>query len=217
MGDASATAVLCQPWNKKERSFLSCYAPPVIDSAAPQASPRDRLLRVAGELFYREGVNAVGVDRILEEAGVTRATMYRHFTGKEALVVAYLREEDAALRAGFAAAEAQASGDRLLQLALEGIADDAARHHTRGCPFINATAEYPDATSPVRRVVTEHRHWFRQTLERYLREAGREDVEEGAAELVMLRDAVLVGSYLDGAAAARTAFLRAATRTAALG
>jgi len=188
----------------------------VPETPVDQLPPRERLLRVASDLFYREGVNSVGVDRILEVAGVTRATMYRHFTGKEALVVAYLRGEDAALRAAFAAAEAAASGERLLQLALEGIADDAARHHTRGCPFINATAEHPDATSPVRRVVAEHRGWFRGVLERYLQEAGRSDVRERAAELVMLRDAVLVGSYLDGAEAARTAFLRAARRTAEL-
>lgn len=178
--------------------------------------PRDRLLEVASDLFYREGVNSVGVDRILEAAGVTRATMYRHFTGKEALVVAYLRREDAGLRAAFAEAEEAASGERLLQLALDGIADDAARHHTRGCPFINATAEHPDPDGPVRRVVTEHRRWFRETLERYLREAGRTDVQEQAAELVMLRDAVLVGSHLDGAEAARTTYLRAARRTAGL-
>jgi AcrR family transcriptional regulator len=180
------------------------------------ATPRARLLRVAGELFYREGVNAVGVDRIVEVAGVTRATMYRHFTGKEALVVAYLRQEDAALRSAFGAAEAAASGDRLLLLALEGIAEDAARHHTRGCPFINASAEHPDATSPVRRVVAEHRSWFRATLERYLEQAGRSEPERRAAELVLLRDAVLVGSYLDGADAVRSVFLDAARRSAGI-
>lgn len=185
-----------------------------MPASAVEQSPRERLLRVASELFYREGVNSVGVDRILQVAGVTRATMYRHFAGKDALVAAYLRGEDAMFRAAFAAAEAAESGERLLHLALEGVADDAARHHTRGCPFINATAEYPDPASTVRRIVSEHRQWFRATLERYLADAGRTDPRSKADELVMLRDAVLVGSYLDGADFARAVFLRAARRVA---
>jgi AcrR family transcriptional regulator len=162
------------------------------------ASPRDRLLETAAALFYREGINGVGVDRVLAEAGVTRATMYRHFAGKEALVVAYLEREDAALRALFAEAGASgASPEQLVELVIEGIAEDAGRFHTRGCPFINASAEFPDPDSEVRRVVRRHRDWFRTTLAAVVRGAGIAGPDEKAAALVLLRDAALVGAYLD--------------------
>lgn len=95
------------------------------------SEPRERLLRVASELFYRDGIKAVGVDRILSEADVTRATFYRHFDGKEGLVEAYLDREDEIIRGHFAAAEAQATSPRhYLELAVAGIAQDAL-HLTR--------------------------------------------------------------------------------------
>ncbi|WP_245979530.1 TetR/AcrR family transcriptional regulator [Gryllotalpicola protaetiae] len=179
--------------------------------------PRDRLLDVASGLFYREGITSIGVDRILLEANVTRTTLYRHFGGKEGLIVAYLKREDEQLREAFAAAENGAeSPGQLLALAIDGIALDAARHHTRGCPFINAAAEYPEAAGPVRQVVADHREWFRASLERYLTAGGRADAAEKADELVMLRDAVLVGSYLDQAETVQQTYGRLARSVAGL-
>lgn len=162
------------------------------------AAPRDRLLETAAALFYREGINGVGVDRVLAEAGVTRATMYRHFAGKEALVVAYLELEDANLRQLFAQVAASgATPEQLVELVIEGIAEDVTRFHTRGCPFINASAEFPDPESEVRQVVRRHRDWFRSTLADVVRGAGIADPDDKAAALVLLRDAALVGAYLD--------------------
>ncbi|KQX07767.1 hypothetical protein ASC59_08550 [Leifsonia sp. Root1293] len=187
------------------------------ESPRPTLSPREHLLEVAGGLFYREGINSVGIDQIVREAGVTRATLYRHFAGKEALVVAYLQREDAMLRDVFAEGEAAAvSPEHMLESALEGIADDATRHHTRGCPFINATAEFPDAESPVRQVVAEHRAWFRSSLKRYLSDAGRPEPDATVDALAILRDGVLIGSYIDDAPRARRAFLRTARPLAGL-
>lgn len=179
---------------------------PVPDAAPPTAKvsePRERLLRTATRLFYEEGIHGIGVDRVLAEAGVTRATMYRHFPGKEALVVAYLEHEDAVIRGLFtAAAEEAAARDaapgELLGLVIDGVAEDATRLHTRGCPFINASAEFPDADGPVRAVVRRHREWFRATLTALATAAGSPAPEATAASLVLLRDAMLVGSYLDG-------------------
>lgn len=181
------------------------------------SAARERLLRSASELFYREGIHAVGVDRIIAEAGVTRATFYRHFPSKEDLVEAYLGVEDANIRAAFDAAEASGAEPReLVGLVIEGLADDVARNHTRGCPFINAAAEYPDPVSGVRRAVGEHREWFRSELESVLTAAEVEAPEQAAAQLVLLRDAAMVGGYLDGWERVRPAFVAAATRTAGL-
>lgn len=183
-------------------------------TASGGSEARERLLRAASELFYREGIHSVGVDRILAEAGVTRATFYRHFPSKEDLVEAYLGVEDAHIRAAFAAAEASgAPPEQLVELVIDGLADDVARHHTRGCPFINAAAEYPEASSPVRQAVGAHREWFRGELEAVLHAAGVPDAAQAAAQLVLLRDAAMVGGYLDGWERVRPAFLTAARRT----
>jgi len=160
-------------------------------------SPRDRLLAVASALFYAEGIKGVGVDRILAEAGVTRATMYRHFASKEGLVVAYLGREDAIVRSYFAAADAAGGNPTdLLVAVIDGIAEDAHRYHRRGCPFINAAAEYPDGE--IRDVIDSHRAWFRQKLGAVCKAAGIPNANQAAAALVLLRDAALVGVYLDG-------------------
>lgn len=179
---------------------------------------RDRLLRTAAALFYREGIHAVGVDRVLAEAGVTRATMYRHFPGKEALVAAYLDLEDATIRGYFEAAEEQAGGSPrdLEEAVIEGIADDARRYHTRGCPFINAAAEYPDESSEVRSIVRRHRDWFRDTLASVLATADVPDAGAKADALVLLRDATLVGVYLDDGAEVVEAFRRTARQVVGL-
>ncbi|SFR71620.1 transcriptional regulator, TetR family [Agromyces sp. CF514] len=178
---------------------------------------REKLLATATELFYREGIHAVGVDRIIGEAGVTRATFYRHFPGKEDLVEAYLGVEDATIREAFArAGEATDDPERLLELVIEGLADDVSRLHTRGCPFINAAAEYPEAGSGVRVAVAEHRAWFRDTLEALLTGAGASDPDLAAGQLVLLRDAAMVGGYLDGWERVRPAFVGAARRAAGL-
>ncbi|TBN56097.1 TetR/AcrR family transcriptional regulator [Glaciihabitans arcticus] len=175
---------------------------------------RERLLSTAAELFYREGIHAVGVDRIVAEAAVTRATFYRHFPGKEDLVRAYLDLEDGALRGYFAQVEGEP--DVILEQIIQGIADDVTRNHTRGCPFINAAAEYPDATSLVRQTVRAHRDWFAHTLETTLEQAGRDDAPERARALVLLRDAALVGGYLDGPDTIRETFIRTARQVAGL-
>jgi AcrR family transcriptional regulator len=184
-------------------------------TGAAKSEPRERLLRTARGLFYRDGIHSVGVDRIVEAASVTRATFYRHFPGKEDLVRAYLDLEDADLRSAFA----DVSGlppEAALEALIQGIADDVTRNHTRGCPFINAAAEYPDADSPVRVTVKNQRDWFRSTVERALIAADRDSPTERAGALVLLRDAALVGGYLDGPDTIRDTFIATARNVAGL-
>src|SRR6478735_9616950 len=179
-------------------------------TATRPGSARERLLGAATELFYNEGIHSVGVDRIIEEAGVTRATMYKQFAGKEGLVLAYLEGEDQGLRALFAQAAAVSDDpDVLLDLVVAGIETDIRERHTRGCPFINAAAEYPD-DGPVRELIADHREWFRSTLEQLATTAGLEEPAAVAASLVLLRDAALVGGYLDGQERVAPAFARTA-------
>ncbi|WP_337001255.1 MULTISPECIES: TetR/AcrR family transcriptional regulator [unclassified Microbacterium] len=183
-----------------------------MNSTTNRPSPaRERLIDAATRLFYEEGIHAVGVDRVIEEAGVTRATLYKQFGGKENLVLAYLGHEDETLRALFTEAGAAVTDpDDLLAAVIDGIAADIRERHTRGCPFINAAAEYPNADGAVRRLIDEHREWFRATLQAVADAAGLERPEEVAASLVLLRDAALVGGYLDGEGRVTPAFERTA-------
>jgi AcrR family transcriptional regulator len=181
-------------------------------TATKRPSPaRERLIDAATRLFYEEGIHTVGVDRVIAEAEVTRATLYKQFGGKENLVLAYLRGEDENLRAMFAAAGASVTDpEALLDAVLEGIATDIRLRHTRGCPFINAAAEYPDADGAVRQLIDEHREWFRATLQSVAETVGLDQPAEVAASLVLLRDAALVGGYLDGEQRVTPAFERTA-------
>jgi AcrR family transcriptional regulator len=173
----------------------------VTDRAAPRSQPRERLLETASHLFYAEGIQAVGVDRLIAEGGVTKATFYRHFPSKDDLVLAYLRGRDAAIRAQFAAATTKVgSAEQALDLLVAGIADETCGAGFRGCPFINAAAEYPHPEHPVRRAIGEHRAWFRDALASLAAACGHPDPPAAAAMLVMLRDGAMVGGYLDGPA-----------------
>jgi AcrR family transcriptional regulator len=188
-----------------------------LNAPVRASEPRERLLRTAASIFYSDGIHSVGVDRVIAEAGVTRATFYRHFPGKEDLVLAYLELEDGQLRDLF---ETAAIGiddpEQLLEAIIAGIADDVTYGHTRGCPFINASAEYPDSTSRVRILVREHRDWFQSTLRAALEKAGRTDAAARGRALSLLRDAALVGSYLDGPATIRDSFIATARQVAGL-
>lgn len=189
---------------------------PVLVEKRPSEA-RERLLTTASALFYREGIHAVGVDRVVLEAGVTRATFYRHFPSKEDLIEAYLEREDSSIRAGvFAARQLDPGPEELLEILIQGIADDVEFNHTRGCPFINASAEYPDAASPVRVAIRDHRGWFKDELRTALDAARHPDAQGAAAALVLLRDAALVGGYLDGPHEMRDTFVVTARAVAGL-
>jgi AcrR family transcriptional regulator len=162
------------------------------------SAPRDRLLETASRLFYAEGIHAVGVDRLVSEASVTRATFYRHFAGKEALVVAYLQGKNALAHALFAEASAKTSDPvLLLHAVVVAITEDVCGEGFRSCPFINAAAEYPDANGAVRQAVRAFREWFHDMLLELLTAAGHPDPAGAARRLVIVRDGTMVGGYLD--------------------
>jgi AcrR family transcriptional regulator len=166
---------------------------------ADRSPARSRLLRTASRLFYAEGLHSVGIDRIVAEAQVTRATLYRHFPGKDQLVVAYLSEVDKAVRAQVAGAAARSKSPADAVRAVgESIAADIRTPGFRGCAFLNAAAEYPEPTHPVHRTVLLHRQWFLRTITGLLAQAGTTAPDPTARHFVMLRDgAMAAGSLAD--------------------
>lgn len=161
------------------------------------SEPRERLLATASRLFYAEGIQAIGVDRLVKEASVTRATFYRHFPTKEDLVVAYLRAMDEEIRGGVEAAMAGQRPIEAVHTMLGEFAKASCGPGFRGCAFLNAAAEYPDPEAPVRVMVRAHRGWFHDGLRSRLAEAGHPDPEHAATALVLLRDGIMSGGYLD--------------------
>jgi len=170
---------------------------------------RDRLLRTAGELFYAEGINSVGVDRVVAEANVTKATFYRHFPSKESLVVAYLESVDEQFRQWFAHLSGEhADPAELLRAFFEGIAEYLCGPDFRGCHFINAAAEVASPDSPMRRAVHQHRAWFHGAVLESLQKAGFESADLMADQLVALRDGAMVEGYLESPEAAGRTLLK---------
>ncbi len=168
------------------------------------------MLETASSLFYSEGIHAVGVDRIIQQTPSTRATFYRYFGGKEALVLAHIQKRDRELRDLYrAVCERTADPRQRLEGLLHGIGDHLCFAGFRGCPFINAAAEYPEADSSVHNAVVEHRIWFARTLLELLRDSEIPQPERVARRLVMLRDGAMVSGYLDDPRVAREDFVDA--------
>ncbi|MEV6756877.1 TetR/AcrR family transcriptional regulator [Streptomyces sp. NPDC051214] len=158
---------------------------------------RSRLLDTATRIFYAEGIHSVGVDRITAEAQVTRATLYRHFKGKDELILAYLQQADHGIRAQVAAAQAQdgPAADNARAIA-RSIAEGIQYSGFRGCAFLNAAAEYPDAEHPVHQAVLAHRQWFLETVTRVLAQAGCTPADAAGRHFVMLRDGAMAAGCL---------------------
>ncbi|MCS5734502.1 TetR/AcrR family transcriptional regulator [Herbiconiux daphne] len=157
---------------------------------------RNRILDAASELIYSNGIRGTSADRIIEAAGITKVTFYRHFRTKTDLVVAYLERQAAMERAAFESARADVEAAQALENIAGFIGIASCMPGFRGCAFINAAAETPDADDPVRLVVDTHRRWTRDLFAGIAEEAGVADPEKTARQLMMLRDGAMVGGYL---------------------
>jgi AcrR family transcriptional regulator len=163
----------------------------------PPSAARLRILNKATELFYAEGVRSVGIDRIIAEAEVAKATFYKYFPSKDDLVRAYIEEQDRIGRASLGALAGGPSPIRSLSALFDTISEAAVHPGYRGCPFLNAAAEYPDPDSPVRKAIDDHRRWHRELLRTLLVVARHPDPDNTADVLVALWDGLLVSGHVD--------------------
>ncbi|MGW4376875.1 TetR/AcrR family transcriptional regulator [Streptomyces albidoflavus] len=174
------------------------------------SAARARLLATATRIFYAEGIHAVGVDRIVSEAEVTRATLYRHFAGKEELVLACLDQVDQGMRAGVEAAvrEAGPSAADAVRAVGRFIAEGIRSEGFRGCAFLNAAVEYPDPDHPVHQAVLAHRQWFLETVTELLARVAGEPADEAGRHFVMLRDGAMAAGCLSDPEVVSATFLQ---------
>jgi AcrR family transcriptional regulator len=160
---------------------------------APASRPaRERLLTAAGELFYESGIAATGVDAVLARAGVSPATMYAHFAGKDALVAAYLEQRHEVWRQTWdqVLAEREDPVDRLLSL-FDAVGRYRFREgNRRGCAFLAAATELP-ADHPGQRWLEADTRLLVERLRTLASAAGVPDPVDAAATLLLLYDGAL--------------------------
>ena len=161
--------------------------------------PRDRILDVADELFYARGLHAVGVDEIVARSGTAKTTLYAHFPSKDDLIASYLRRrsEDWRRHVDEELARRDGTPAERIDAVFAVLAEGCASPGFRGCPFINAAAEYPDPAHPGRVVADAHRRWVRDLLAGLAGKAGIADPDALAGRLVLLYDAAMVGAQFD--------------------
>lgn len=172
---------------------------------------RQQLVDTAIELFNAHGFHAVGIDRIAQEAGVSKKTMYSHFRSKEELILAALRHHDGLFRNGFMkAVHAAGRTPRERLLAIFDVAQAWFSDHTfYGCMFINAVGEYAEPDTPIREVCRQFKALMRGYIEQLAREAGLADPDDVADTLALLLEGAIVTAQVsdrpDAAATAKSA------------
>ncbi|GLQ90674.1 TetR/AcrR family transcriptional regulator [Dyella flagellata] len=158
----------------------------------------DRIRDTAFDLFYREGIRAVGVEEIVSQAGVTKPSLYRAFESKDELIAAYLRDYNHRFCERFEAPAAEHPDDPKQHLLayLDRLAQRASHDGYRGCGLTNALIEYPEPEHPAHRVAQESKQQLRERLREMCRGMGARDPDELADGLLLL----LEGTYVSGQA-----------------
>jgi len=184
---------------------------------------RERILEAAYELFTRHGIRAVGIDRIIDEAEVAKATLYHHFPSKEALVIAFLALRDERWTRGWLVVEADrraAAPDERALAVVDAFDEWFRRPDFEGCSFINTLLEISDRDSPVHQEARSRLDAVRSILQGWVEEAGAKDPEQTAHQLqIILMGSIVSAGRADVDAARRArplvASLLASSRVAA--
>ena len=161
-----------------------------------EVSARERILATASELFYREGIRAIGVDTVVERSGVSKTSLYRVFDSKDALISAFAAEKDRLFWAWWDDVEEKHAEDprALLDALLSGIAKRIAHPAFRGCPFLNLMTEFPDDNHPGRVIARDNKEEMRARLATIVTRLGVGDPNRTASQIALL----INGAYVTG-------------------
>jgi AcrR family transcriptional regulator len=153
-----------------------------------EVSARERILATASELFYREGIRAIGVDTVVERSGVSKTSLYRLYESKDALITAFAAEQDRLFWARWDRIEEQHADDprALLEALLSGIAERIGRPGYRGCPFLNLATEFPDHDHPGRVVARSNKQEMRARLATIVAKLGASDPNRVASQMALI-------------------------------
>jgi len=175
------------------------------DTAAMAPKPsgvRDRILTTASKLFYRNGIHAVGVDLVVEQSGIAKTSLYRHFGNKDALVAAFLEAEDADFWRQWDAIAARHAADPAAELEayLNWMDGRLKRPGYRGCPQLNVAAELANPKHPARRVAVEHKERMRRRLTDIAERMKVHDPESVGSQLALAFDGAFMSAPLGAGA-----------------
>jgi AcrR family transcriptional regulator len=161
-----------------------------------EVSARERILATASELFYREGIRAIGVDTVVARSGVSKTSLYRLFDSKDALIAAFAAEKDRLFWAWWDRIEEQHAGNprAVLQALLSGIAERVGHPAFRGCPFLNLATEFPHDNHPGRVVARGNKEEMRARLATIVAKLGVGDPNRTASQIVL----IINGAYVTG-------------------
>lgn len=169
------------------------------------ASVRERLLDAADRLFYREGIRAVGIDRVLAEAGAAKASMYAHFGSKDELIAAYVERRIVATRDAIDSYVGASPPEQRALRAFDFMVTQVNAAEFRGCPIQHLVGEIPDNSHPARVLAESQRGWLVRRFEEWVRATGNTEVKRLAGALMVLFDGAVSASLQDGPKRAREA------------
>jgi AcrR family transcriptional regulator len=179
------------------------------------APAKARILETAMRRFYDDGIKQVGVDLLIAESQVTKATFYKHFGSKDRLVHDYIASRrDAALESLGTLVRAHENPCVGMRLVAESVVAQVTAPGYRGCPFQKAAAEFADPAHPVRTVVTEFHESLRAIFTATLTRMGHPLPGAGADELVLAYDGTVAWSHVGDVIAASSALRRVFARVA---
>lgn len=170
----------------------------MVEAEGARKPARERILDTAAELFYREGIRAVGIDTIIARSGVAKMSLYRNFASKDELVCAYLERNMAQHAAWWDRVTARNPGDPRGQMKALFTALGHWIDHPKfqGCPFTTAAAELRDPANPARTLALAHKRMVRDRLHALAVAAGADDPDRLCAQLQLLME----GAYAAGRA-----------------
>lgn len=163
----------------------------------PRPNKRDMIVEEASRLFYQRGTG-LGVDTLIDEIGVAKMTLYKHFPTKDDLILACLRFVDARyrdrLRSGLA--DDDPAAERVLGI-FDSLRDWFATPSFRGCAFVNATVELADPQHPAHQAVLEHKTSTREWVAELVTECGVADPQFVARQIVQLMEGAITTAMLE--------------------
>jgi AcrR family transcriptional regulator len=166
--------------------------------SASQPPARDRILACASDLFYRKGINHVGINEIIDASGIARMTLYHHFQSKNDVVAAVLEKRMVERRQALQAAMDAAQSPRDKVMAGFGyLRRIVSADEFRGCVFINATVELADPSHPGAVLSAQHKRWMSDRFAQVAREAGWPDPAGFGVQCQLLWDGAVAGAQVD--------------------
>jgi AcrR family transcriptional regulator len=164
-----------------------------MNTTAKTGTPRERILATASDLFYHQGFRATGVNEVIRQSGVAKATFYSHFPAKDDLCLAYLEERSAEEKRSITGAvQAKRTPRAKLLAVMEAVLPWMEANNLRGCEYLNTVAEVPDPANPLRRRGRQHYEW----LHDFIRDLAKDLIESDPTRYGKLNARLLADDYM---------------------